>query len=198
MSTATVNMARARFSNTAFARLSARLKCTGARYDQIAIQFRGRIRFTHHAKRRAYHAGLCIDIKKAHACPQRAISLASAPVLIKSAGIPGSAGTPVGAPAATEAEIVPAGQEDACMRDLSLPPLRNLPEVVVRKRQRDGRPCVVLRLPPLNLALNMEHPPDAPFDGRVPGAPRLMPKELPEDESGMEEMMLESASSCTL
>ena len=67
-------------------------------------------------------------------------------------------------PAATEPEIVlgahAAGREDACMLDLLLPLLRNLPKVVMRKHQ-----CVVLCLPPLNLALNMEHPPDAPFDG---------------------------------
>ena len=89
-------------------------------------------------------------------------------------------------------------QGDAYMRGLAL---KNLPEVVVRKhRRRDGRQRVTLRLPPLKLQLNVDYSHSVPYQGPVPGAPRLLPRQLPEEESGMEAMMLESAwssSSCT-
>ncbi|KAF9235853.1 hypothetical protein BU15DRAFT_24602, partial [Melanogaster broomeanus] len=67
-------MARSAFSTAAFAQLVRRLRYTNARYDQIARQFRCRLRPTYHAKRRAYWAGLRVDTRKAHACPGSLVS----------------------------------------------------------------------------------------------------------------------------
>ncbi|KIJ21252.1 hypothetical protein PAXINDRAFT_104267 [Paxillus involutus ATCC 200175] len=74
-------MTRSSFSTTAFAQLVHRLRHTNARYDQITSQFRCRIRPTHHAKRRAYWAGLRIDISKARACPGTLVSRRPLPIV---------------------------------------------------------------------------------------------------------------------
>ncbi|KAH0838780.1 hypothetical protein J3R83DRAFT_7156 [Lanmaoa asiatica] len=197
MSTTTIDMARSSFSTAAFAQLIRRLRHTNARYNKIARQFRCRIRPTHHAKRRAYRAGLSIDTSKARACPQKYVSTQPAPVLDRSAGGPSWVDTPARVHATAEPWIGSGSeghgfsQGDAYMRGLAL---RNLPEVVVRKqRRRDGRQRVVLRLPPLKLQLNYTC--GASSQGPVPGAPRLLPRQLPEDECGMEEMILGSVSS---
>jgi len=202
MSTAAADMARSSFSSAAFAQLVRRLRHSNARYNQIALQFRCRIRPTHHAKRRAYRAGLRIDTSKARACPDKYVSVHPPPVLDRSAVSPSWVDTPPKVYAAAETGI--GGEEhrtsqgDAYMRGLAL---KNLPEVVVRKhRRRDGRQRVTLRLPPLKLQLNVDYSHSVPYQGPVPGAPRLLPRQLPEEESGMEAMMLESAwssSSCT-
>ena len=198
MSTTTIDMARSAFSTAAFAQLFRRLRHSNARYNQIAHQFRCRIRPTHHAKRRAYRAGLRIDTSKARACPEKYVSTQPPVVLDRSAVSPSWADAQPRVYATAETGIGNEGhaasQGDAYMRGLAL---RNLPEVVVRKqRRRDGRQRVMLRLPPLKLQLNVDYSCGAPFQGPVPGAPRLMPRQLPEDESGVEEMVLGSASSC--
>lgn len=192
MSTTTTDMARSSFS---FAQLVRRLRHTNARYDQIAIQFRCRIRPTHHAKRRACRAGLRIDTSKARACPDKYVSVHPPPVLDTSAD-PGSVDTP-GTVYATS-ETVPGieghgiGQGSAYMRDSAL---RNLPEIIVREpRTRDGRKRVMLRLPPLKLHLNVDYTSGATvsqFQGPVPGAPRLVPRQLPDVECGVDEFTLE-------
>jgi hypothetical protein len=197
MSTTTIDMARSAFSTAAFAQLVRRLRHSNARYNQIAHQFRCRIRPTHHARRRAYRAGLRIDTSKARACPEKYVSSHPPAVLDRSAVSPSWVDAHPGVYATAETGIGSEGHEasqgDAYMRGLAL---RNLPEVVVRKnRRRDGRQRVMLRLPPLTLQLNVGYSCGAPFQGPVPGAPRLSPRQLPEDESGVEEMMLGSASS---
>ncbi|KAG6373207.1 hypothetical protein JVT61DRAFT_6830 [Boletus reticuloceps] len=191
MSATILDMARSSFSTAAFAQLVRRLRHTNARYNQIARQFRCRLRPTHHAKRRAFRAGLRIDTLKARACPEKYISHRTPAVLDLSAI------TPSWVDPQTELYAPSARQEDAYMRG---PALRNLPRVVVRKnRRRDGRHRVVLRLPPLKLQLNVGYSCGQPplFQEPVPGAPRLLPRQLPEDESGVEEMMLGSAASST-
>ncbi|KAF8555895.1 hypothetical protein OG21DRAFT_1483483 [Imleria badia] len=179
-------MARSSFPTAAFAQLVRRLRHTNARYNQIARHFRCRIRPTHHAKRRAYRAGLRIDTSKARACPEKYVSIHPPPVLDTSTVTPSWVDPQARGYATAESE-------DAYMRGMGL---RNLPEVVARKqRRRDGQQRVMLRLPPLKLQLNVDYPCGGPFQGPVPGAPRLLPRQLPEDESGVEEMMLGSASS---
>lgn len=201
----TIDMARSPFSTAAFAQLVRRLRHTNARYNQIALQFRRRIRPTHHATRRAYRAGLRIDTSKARACPEKYVSRHPPPVLDRSAGSPGWVDTLAAVYATAETGIVNEGhcmgRGDAYMRGS---PLRNLPEVVVRKqRRRDGRQRVTLRLPPLKLQLNVDYPSSvgvSQFQGSVPGAPRLLPRQLPEDECGVDELMLGSgpcSSLCT-
>ena len=187
----TTTMARSSFSTAAFAQLVRRLRHTNARYNQIAHQFRCRIRPTHHAKRRAYRAGLRIDTSKARACPEKYVSVVPPPVLDRSAVTPNWVDPQAEVYATTEPGI--GGGGDAYMLGM---PLRNLPEVVGRKRRRrEGRRRVMLRLPPLKLQLNVDYACGTPFQGPVPGAPRLKPRQLPEDESGVEEMVLGSASS---
>lgn len=196
MSSSTTTMARSAFSTAAFAQLVRRLRHTNARYNQIALQFRCRIRRTYHAKRRAYRAGLCIDTAKARACPDKYVSTHPPPVLDRSED---DAGVDAGAYATTAAPAIGHGARgvhpgDACMRPRHA---TIVPEHVVRTyRRRDGRQRVTLRLPPLKLHLDVDY---APFQGTVPGAPRLVPRQLPEDECGMEEMVLASgsSSSCT-
>lgn len=189
------DMARSAFSTAAFAQLVRRFRHTNARYDQIALHFRCRIRPTHHAKRRAYRAGLRIDTSKARACPTKYVSIHPPPVLDRSAGTLDSMDAPDKAYATTESAIgVDTHQGDAYMRGMGL---NNLPEVVVRKqRRRDGRQRVMLRLPQFKLQLNVDYT----LNDQVPGAPRLLPRQLPEDECGVEEMILgsgSSSSSCT-
>lgn len=174
-------MARSPFSTAAFAQLVRRLRHTNARYNQIALQFRCRIRPTHHAKRRAHRAGLCIDTSKARACPAKYISTHPPPVLDLSAD-------PLSAYATADPHAT-----GAYMRT-------NPPGRVVRKqRRRDGRQRIMLRLPPLKLQLNVGYASAQPFHGPVPGAPRLLPSQLPDDVGGMDEMALASVSpsSCT-
>ncbi|KAG8220703.1 hypothetical protein J3R82DRAFT_2998 [Butyriboletus roseoflavus] len=191
--TTTIDMARSSFSTAAFAQLAHRLRHTNARYNQIAHQFHCHIRPTHHAKRRACRAGLCIDTSKARACPQKTVSIHQPPVLDRSAG-PGWVNTPATVYATAEPETGSEGH--AYMRDLAL---RNLPEVIVREpRTHDGRKRVMLRLPPLKLQLNGNYPSGASvsqFQGPVPGAPRLLPRQLPHVECGMDESMPGSMSS---
>ncbi|KIJ58726.1 hypothetical protein HYDPIDRAFT_57030, partial [Hydnomerulius pinastri MD-312] len=67
-------MVRSSFSTPRFAQLIHRLRYTNARYDQIAREFRCRLRPTYHAKRRAYWAGLRVDISKALDCPGTLVS----------------------------------------------------------------------------------------------------------------------------
>lgn len=195
MSTTTIGMGRSPFSTAAFAQLVRRLQHTNARYNHIAHQLRSRIRPTHHAKLRAYGAGLRIDTTKARASPDNHVLIIPTPVVDTSATTPSWLDPQANAYPTTE----PAGrgptQGDAYMRGAAP---RTLPKLVRKSRRRKGRQRVMLRLPPLKLSLDVNHPSGAPrFQGPVPGAPRLLPKQLPEDESGVEEMMLGSASHCT-
>ncbi|KAH0838781.1 hypothetical protein J3R83DRAFT_7157 [Lanmaoa asiatica] len=69
MSTTTISYTSA--SIPLFTQLVHRLRYTNERYDQIAHQCRRTQRPTHHAKRRAYWAGLRIDTSKALRCMAR-------------------------------------------------------------------------------------------------------------------------------
>ena len=189
------DMARSPFSTAAFAQLVRRLRHTNARYNQIALQFRRSLRCTNHAKRRAYCAGLRIDTTKARACPNKYISVRPPPVLDRSEGGLGWPDASPNAYATAENPIVDArdafpDQGDAYMRPA---PLRK-PKVIVRKRPRNGQPRVVLRLPPLKLQVNVDYPSGAPFEGPAPGAPKLSPCQLPEDDCDTEDVLYESGS----
>ncbi|KAG9310385.1 hypothetical protein JVU11DRAFT_9520 [Chiua virens] len=195
MSTTIFDMARSAFSSAAFAQLVRRLRHSNTRYNQIAHQFRCRFRPTHHAKARAYRAGLRIDTSKARACPAKYISLQPPPVLDTSVTPSWSRlDPPISMAHATSQNLLRAdvrhatGHGDAYM----CPSYQRIvhKKIVRRHRRRDGRARLVLRLPPLKLQVNVDYSCAAPFDGPVPGAPRLMPRQLPDDEGDMEELML--------
>ncbi|KAF8641536.1 hypothetical protein AX16_009913 [Volvariella volvacea WC 439] len=57
------------------------LRIANAKYQYLAAKSRESVCYTHHAKAKAFHLGLSINIKKARNCPQRQISVIPLPVL---------------------------------------------------------------------------------------------------------------------
>ncbi|KAF9221292.1 hypothetical protein BS17DRAFT_819885 [Gyrodon lividus] len=168
-------MARSSFSTTAFAQLVNRLRHTNTRYDQIVRQFRSRLRPTYHAKRRAYWAGLRIDVSKARACPGTLVSRRPLPI-IDTASHSSFAAAPL---AFTSNHNYMSTLEG---NTLGLQ-LTNLPE-----RQR-----LTIRVPPLSYEYGYGYA--TPVEVNAPGAPLLRPRQLPEDDSEMEDISLAQSSS---
>lgn len=198
----TTTMAHPSFPMPFFTQLVHRLRCTNARYNQIAHQCRRTQHPTHHAKRRAYRAGLRIDTSKARAArfskPLSATSTQLFPVLDRTARSPEWVTT-------DETEADAGDAEDACMLPSLGLALRNLPEVVVQKQLVTL--CLLSSpLPGLGLGpgsnLNVDkgdNTRDMPFAGPIPGAPRWRTMPLPEDsdERGPEAMTLTKSASRT-
>ncbi|KIK94683.1 hypothetical protein PAXRUDRAFT_432069 [Paxillus rubicundulus Ve08.2h10] len=181
-------MTRSSFSTTAFAQLVHRLRHTNARYDQITSQFRCRIRPTHHAKRRAYWAGLRIDISKARACPGTLVSRRPLPIVDTAYYTP-----LVVAPLPFMSNYNHMNAFEGSALGLQL---TNLPEVVVPSPPRSlsaragQRRRLTIRVPPLHYQYSAS-------EMNAPGAPLLRPRQLPEDDSEIEDISLgHPSSSC--
>lgn len=172
-------------SSAALSQLIHRLRNANARYAHIALLHRSVLRCTYHAKRRARWSGLHIDILKAQTCPSRHVSLRSLPVI--------------------DADPQPVPEKPAFF----VPPmstsvhalgleLTNLPEIVVSSPASSSTSPqhqlqrLTVRVPPprLNYAypdlLHM-HIGDGSVPLIAPGAPRLKPMQLP-DEDGVDAM----------
>jgi hypothetical protein len=166
-------------SDAAISDLTYKLRYANARYTRVASELRRRVAFTrtHHAKRRAFWSGLCVDVEKAKGCPMTAISVRPLPVLDT---------TPSPSPLMLFFHESAVGHDNEL--GLEVPRIVALsPDTYVHPRER-----LIIRIPPLaSLYDNISS--HEQYDIPTPGAPLIRTMDLPE-ECEMEDMC--SSRSC--
>jgi len=175
-------------SAAVFTQLIHKLRNANARYTHIALIYRSTLRRTYHAKRRAYWTGLHINTLQAQNCPNSHVSLQPLPVIDSD-------------PATSELELekpafpVPSMSKSTTtsistsVHALGLE-LANLPEIVVSPPTSLPQHRLTICIPPLRLNyaypdLMRMHTGDGPVSPVVPGAPRLKPRQLPDEDDSV-------------
>ena len=175
-------------SATVLTQLIHKLRNTNARYTHIALIYRSTLRRTYHAKRRAYWRGLHIDTLKAQNCPNKQVSLQPLPIIDSDPAIPE---LELEKPAFLVPSMSPSTTSISTSAHILGLELVNLPEIVVSSPSitpsQHQNQRLTICIPPLRLNyaypdLMHMHTGGGSVPSVVPGAPRLKPRQLPDED----------------